>query len=244
MDTPRGNLGAVLRHYYKNGEKQRAFKIATDELRRNEDHGEMHEVLGLLHYLELHIDQAIHHLETACTLLPLNSRSQIALANCYIERDFGKAASAIFEHLVTLPDLPSDLFPDLAKGFARLGDYHNARQACEAAIERMPDCEKAWFGLVFYMTRCSYPCSKVISVMRKVVSLAPKSIDYRMVIANLCDQIGYTAEAEDHLLAIDPNDILNQGSGCCIRRLKDLAQRLQVATVVEFCDIRLTKLRE
>lgn len=210
------------------------------EIEEDPDNGELFELLGLTFHLNNDVQNAIRALETASILGPLETNSQMALAECYVSKHFYESACAIYDFLISRVSTPEECLPDIAKGYSRMRKHYRALETCRISVERNPDCDKALFGMAFYKARCGHSLSSVVSILERAISLDPHSIDYRVVAASLCLQRDQRNSAARILEPITRQDLDACDCSDCIRRLVGIASCLEMTELVNICQARLS----
>ncbi|MEE2641050.1 MAG: hypothetical protein VX768_10530 [Planctomycetota bacterium] len=211
----------------------------TAALKLDPDNGNLHQLLGMTYHLKNDNREAMNSLETASLLKPLEVDSQLTLAECYAEENFKLSAVCIFTFLMKQENLPGEFYPAIARGLGRLGHPRQAMKACESAVRLQPECDRALFGLAHYRAVCGHPLSSVVGLLRKAISLASDSLEYRIVAARLCLISKKREEAASFLSPITRQQILNNSCSACITKLCRLASFLKLHSIETLCQQRL-----
>ncbi len=192
---------------YKDGSLKEALRLVESALEHYPDEGRLWEMLGITHHALREFAQATSALETATMLAPLSHAAQIALASCYLVSKHLEPARSIYEHLASLPDVPTHLLPNLAAGLGRLGELHLALDVHRERAHREPDCDKPLFAVAQYMHRLGYPVELIVPIVQKALELAPDRILYRVDLALLLQQCGDHEQAYQLLTAVVPDQL-------------------------------------
>ena len=212
--------------------------LSHDEYAGNIPEGRLAEIRGLAHYGLMDISAAIHHLETANTMVPLSAVAQLSLASCYLNQKFPLAAETIYRHLMSRSDVydGKTICTGVAEGLTRLDLHTEALTVCRRGLLQFPASHRLNFlsginlrqdGKSPYVTR---------DYFRRAVRQNPESPLYAIEYAKDCLDVDDVEDAFETMRPIDPANI---SCVAVLQRLRLIYDRLGDEVMVESCDDQL-----
>jgi hypothetical protein len=145
----------------------------------------------------------------------------LALAD--LSLDFGKRRSAAVELLFLAEPsrCPTPLLPDLARLLGELGAYRSAFKVCRRLTQLRSWYHPAYYGMAHYLVKLHKPIGKVIRHLRRAVELAPRTVPYRLALADALANAGRYEEA-CAVVRLVPAAAVR--CAACLERLLDAAE--------------------
>jgi tetratricopeptide (TPR) repeat protein len=167
------------------GRNDRVVELVQEALREFSNDGSLWELLGVGLYRLENLTAAIHALETASLLKPLDTGARLYLAMAYAAR--GKQDLAVFVYLLIgdSPRTPIWMLPRVARQLGELERFSDALHVCRTIVARAPERHEAHFGIAYYLHRLGADRSQVISSVSRANELAPDKPLYQAVLASL-----------------------------------------------------------
>ncbi len=182
--------------------------------------------------------EALKDVELAQTLVPLPVGAQFVLSDCYAHTGRSDLAMLGYKHLLTLGQLPADIYAGLYAGFRRLGNHRLALTTCRAAVEAEPENHAAYFGMAHCMASLNYPANFIASVIRSAVKLEPRNLVYRTSLAIQLVSMRQLAAAYGELSRVNVEQLAAVTCVCSAHKLLELClwaedpQRAECMTAV------------
>ncbi|NQV27260.1 MAG: tetratricopeptide repeat protein [Rhodopirellula sp.] len=212
----------LLRQAVKQGDVDRVTRLAQQKLNRAPDDGRLHEEIGLVFRQINQLSRAQELLELAQLMVPLRPEAELALAECYLDSNSPDLAVGLLENVGTRKSVATRTLLRVAAALERLGQFRSAWQVCRRAVAESPDEAQAWFDLSFYMGRLRFPFSKIESVARRAIDLAPDNVAFRVSLASVLSRLDRQADAHQLIRNLGVAELKQICCSSCIESLRSL----------------------
>ncbi len=186
----------------KGGHINQVTELAAEAVGEFPDDGPLWELLGVAYQRDGQYAEALHALETASLLKPLDIGARFCLAEAYAAT--GSHDLAVFVYRMVSEDRRSPvwLLPKVASHLGELKEFEHALDVCQTIVERDAERHEAHFGIGFYLRRLGAKTERVIAAIQQAFDLAPETNLYRVVLASLLQEMGRHEEAYELLRQI------------------------------------------
>jgi tetratricopeptide (TPR) repeat protein len=206
MTSARDTFGHGLR-LLKGGQIKGAIELATAVLRELPDDGPLWELVGVAYQRDAQSAAALHALETASLLKPLDIGARFCLAEAYAATGSHELAVFVYRMVAEDPRSPIWLLPKVASHLGELREFDHALDVCQTIVQRDPTRHEAHFGIGFYLRRLGAQTERVVTVIQRALELAPKTNLYRVVLASLLQELGHDDDAYELLRQVAPSSV-------------------------------------
>ena len=186
----------------KSGLINRVTDLAAEAVEDHPDDGPLWELLGVAYQREGRSTEALHALETASLLKPLDIGARFCLAEAYAATGSQELAVFVYRMVSEDPKSPVWLLPKVASHLGDMGEFEHALDVCQTIVERDFTRHEAHFGMGFYLRRLGAKMERVFSAIQQAFELSPESTLYRVVLASLLRESGRHEEAYELLQQI------------------------------------------
>lgn len=208
---------------HRRGFTRGAIDVLEVELARGPDDGHLWESRGMLLYHAGRLAEALHDVEQAQLLVPLEPAARFVMAECLRLLDHEDLAGDVY--LALADDCPptDELLPLVQRGLGQLGMWPEVARLCRWVLEHVPDDDLQVYLLSQAALQMDQPPQAVVPLLRRAVYLAPSVQRYRaalviqLVEMRRCDD-AYRELRQLPVAALE--DICCKG---CLRRLLELA---------------------
>ncbi len=191
----------------KSGQIYRVTELASEGVDDYPDDGPLWELLGVAYQREGRSAEALHALETASLLKPLDIGARFCLAEAYAATGSHEVAVFVYRMVSEDPKSPVWLLPKVASHLGEMGEFEHALDVCQTIVARDATRHEAHFGMGFYLRRLGARMERVVAAIQQAFDLAPESTLYRVVLASLFQELGRHEEAYELLQQIPPGSV-------------------------------------
>lgn len=191
----------------KCGQISRVTELAEEAVREYPDDGPLWELLGVAYQRDAQHVEALHALETASLLKPLDIGARFCLAEAYAATGSQEMAVFVYRMVSEDPKTPVWLLPKVASHLGELQEFQHALDVCQTIVERDSGRHEAHFGIGFYLRRLGAKTERVVSAVNQAFELAPETTLYRVVLASLLQELGRHDEAYELLQHIPVSSV-------------------------------------
>lgn len=149
------------------------------------------------------VQQSVHELETAMSLVPLGAEGTLALALGYEVMQKRDLSIGLLNQLVDRRTLPLRVLESLARALGRAGEFAKALDICQRASAAQPDELAPLMGVVFYQGRVGGSPEWLLEPLFRALHLAPEDFSIRMLTARCLHDCGLSEDAADVLRAVE-----------------------------------------
>jgi tetratricopeptide (TPR) repeat protein len=206
MNSARDVFSTGLR-LLKNGEIHQATELAAEAVLDFPDDGQLWELLGVAYQRSARYADALHALEMASLLKPLDIGARFCLAEAYAATGSLPLAVFMYRMVSEDPRTPVWLLPKVASHLGELREFEHALDVCQTIVERDTERHEAHFGIGFYLRRLGAPTERVVAAIQRAFELAPQSPLYRVVLASLLQEMDRHDDAYELLLDLPPSSV-------------------------------------
>ena len=231
-------LTQATRHY-EYGEYRRSLEILQASMNEVRDDGKAWRLKGLAHYELREISEAADALEHAALLVPLCPLAQCRLAQSYVRLRRREVALLIFQHLVSLHDLPEHISECVAKGLLQIDACDMALMFCLNQLKRFRNSHRLLFTTSSVMRRLSYDHEEALPFSLRALQLRPNNLYYRISCAQQMVAVDQRGAAVELLAEVNLDRVQSIAS---LNRLLLLFERLDDQASAEHCHMRLQQI--
>lgn len=186
----------------KRGELRIVVEMATNSVQEFPDDGSLWELLGVACQRDGQHEKALHALETASLLKPLDIGARFCLAEAYAATGSHDLAVFVYRLVSEDPRTPVWLLPRVASHLGELQEFEHALDVCLTIVARDQSRHEAHFGIGFYLRRLGAETERIITSIQRAHDLSPATPLYRVVLASLRQELGQDADAYELLRQI------------------------------------------
>lgn len=183
----------------KRGDVASVVRLATDAVEEFPDDGPLWELLGVACQRNGQPTTALHALETASLLKPLDIGARFCLAEAYAATGSHDVAVFVYRLVSEDPKTPVWLLPRVASHLGEMQEFEHALDVCLTIVARDNSRHEAHFGIGFYLRRLGAETDRVVASIQRAHDLSPATPLYRVVLASLRQELGQHEEAYELL---------------------------------------------